>query len=208
LRDLKYDGKQALHLTLDFNVVPYMTGTLWQIYRNGRGWKLQCIKEYTTKPPKNNTVGLASEFKKDYPHHSGALFYYGDPSGKNRDTRSKQGANDYTILHNELKSFYPKDKVLPSHPNVSARGSFINALFRGEIDNCSIEIDRNCKEFIKDLMNLKEDSDGTKLKERETKEGINYEKYGHLSDGMDYFICKVLENEYKAFIGKRRKLLS
>lgn len=208
IKKLKYNPKDSIHISLDFNVVPYMSATIWQIQRTNRGWILNCIKEYTTTPPKNSTKGLISEFKRDYSNHRSGLYYYGDPSGKSRDTRSQQGTNDFTILHNELKDFYPKDRVLRSHPSVTGRGNFINAIFRGEIEDCEVNIDQDCKEFIKDILNLKEDADGKKLKERETKEGINYEKYGHLSDSFDYFICKLLEPQYRAFIGKKRMLLS
>jgi len=207
-KTVKYNPNKALHITLDFNVVPYMTMLVWQIYKQGKGWRLECIKEYTTRPPKNTTKGIATEFTKDFSNHVNGLFYYGDPSGKKRDTRTQQGGNDFTILHNSLKNFFPKDKVLRSAPSINARGNFINSLFDGLVEDCEVIIDENCKEFIADLTNLKEDADGKKLKEKDKKDGISFEKYGHLSDAFDYFICKVLEPQYKSFIGKKRKLLS
>jgi hypothetical protein len=204
---LKYDPNKALHISLDFNVVPYMTMTIWQLHRQRKGWRLECIKEYTTRPPKNTTLGIANEFAKDFKNHVNGLFYYGDPSGKKRDTRVQQGGNDFTILHNALKDFYPKDKVLKSAPSIIARGNFINSIFDNRIEDCEIIIDENCKELMTDLMNLKEDADGKKLKEKTTQDGISFEKYGHTSDTLDYFVCKVLEPQYKNFIGKKRKLL-
>ena len=204
---LKYDNTKALHISLDFNVVPYMTMTVWQIYKQGKGWRLECIKEYTARPPKNTTLGIANEFKKDFGNHVNGLFYYGDPSGKSRDTRTQQGGNDFTILHNALKDFYPKDKVLRSAPKMVARGNFINQVFENRVDDCEIIIDESCSELLKDLLNQKEDADGKKLKEKTTQDGISFEKYGHCSDSLDYFICKVLEPQYKSFIGKKRKLL-
>jgi hypothetical protein len=111
---------------------------------------------------------LANEFAKDFKNHVNGLFYYGDPSGKKRDTRVQQGGNDFTILHNALKDFYPKDKVLKSAPSIIARGNFINSIFDNRIEDCEIIIDENCKELMTDLMNLKEDADGKKLKEKTT----------------------------------------
>ena len=58
-----------------------MTMTVWQLHRQGKGYRLQCIKEYTTRPPKNTTLGIANEFLKDFGKHYNGLFYYGDPSG-------------------------------------------------------------------------------------------------------------------------------
>jgi len=205
---LKYDKNKGLHLSFDFNVVPYMTLTIWQVYQNNDGFKLCCIKEYITKPPKNNTQGICNEFLKEFGNHNQGVFIYGDPSGKKRDTRNIQGANDYTIIFNELKQFFPKDRVLKSAPNINSRGNFINNLFLGKINNCSIEIDVNCEKLITDLLMLKEDADGKKLKEKTIENGISFEKFGHCSDTMDYFICQILSNQYKTFIGKKRRLLS
>ena len=171
---------------------------------------MRWIKEYALKSPFNTTEDLAKAFRRDFPLHVAGLFYYGDPSGKTRDTRSKEGANDYTILHNVLKDYYPTDRVLRAYPKVVSRGNFINAVFEERIDTIRIVIDRDCSEAIKDFINLKEAPDGTKLKEKERdpSTGITYEKVGHMTDLFEYLMCKAFEMEYKRFIGKRRKLLS
>jgi len=56
-------------------------------------------------------------------------------------------------------------------------------------------------ESIQDYQYLKEDSDGTKLKEmtKDEETGINRQKYGHFSDGDDYFLCYVFGSEFARF---------
>ena len=207
LKSTKYDEMKPLHLTIDFNVVPYISASVWQMDRTGKGFKFRKIKEYCLKSPNNTTESIGKAFARDYKGHVAGVYYYGDPSGKRRDTRMQQGANDFTILHKELKDFYPKDRVLRKAPAVAARCRFMNALFHGQIEDCSIEIDNSCKHTDEEYRNVQEDMDGTKRKTRVTENGVSFEKYGHISDGDEYFLIPVLETQYKAFIGKKRKLL-
>jgi hypothetical protein len=59
-------------------------------------------------------------------------------------------------------------------------------------------INESCKHLIADLMYLKQALDGTKDKsivtDRET--GEKYQKYGHLSDGMDYLLTELFKAYY------------
>lgn len=199
----KYDRELPLHISLDFNVVPYISMGVWQI----KGNDLVKLKEYSLSTPNNNTLSLGKAFKRDYSSHYSGVYYYGDPSGKSRDTRTVQGTNDFTILHEEIKNFMPKDRVLKKAPSVSARGNFLNAVFEGLTD-WNITIDKDCKESIKDYINLKEAMDGTKKKNKIKVNGMTYEEYGHHSDSDDYFLCKILEEDFRKFIGKRKRILS
>lgn len=64
------------------------------------------------------------------------------------------------------------------------RGNFINTVFEGGYSGLELFISSNCKRTIEDYLYLKEDSDGTKLKERmkDVATGVTCEKYGHCSD--------------------------
>ena len=59
-------------------------------------------------------------------------------------------------------------------------------------------VDSKCKTVVADLTYLKQDQNGLKLKERAKDEstGQTFEKYGHTSDAMDYFITTVLSGEF------------
>ena len=68
-------------------------------------------------------------------------------------------------------------------------------------------IDPRCKITVADYQNVKEDPGGTttgrrgKLKEKETdsKTGISYQKYGHMSDTGDYVLCYAFMSEYESY---------
>jgi len=192
-----YDPTQPLHLTFDFNVNPYMTCCVWQV----TGKTARQIAEICLKSPRNRTSSICAEVKSKYKGHATGLFIYGDPSGKKQDTRTEQGSNDFSIILKELSEFRPKERVARAAPSVVMRGEFINTIFESGYMGISIGFDSKCSYSTDDYMYLKEDSDGTKKKEKaiEPSTGISHEKWGHTSDANDYFLCEVFNNEYKKF---------
>jgi hypothetical protein len=197
VKDFECNPNIAIHLTFDFNVNPGMHVGVWQV----EGKKAYKIYEIITTYPKNNTQGACQEFKRLYPSHRGGLIVYGDPSGNNKDTRNEEGFNDYSIIQRELKEYKPSFRVGSNHPSVRMRGNFINSVFESNIQGLEFWIGSKCTKTIEDLMFIKEDSDGTKLKEKakDLATGVIYEKWGHLSDGDDYFYCECFKNEYNIY---------
>jgi hypothetical protein len=194
VKDFPYRPDLPIHLTFDFNVNPGMHAGVWQM-EGKKAWK---IAEIITISPRNTTRGTCQEFMRLYQNHPGGLFIYGDPSGFNRDTRSEEGHNDYYIIEQELRKYHPSLRVAVSHPSVKMRGNFINSVFESNIYGLEFWIGSKCVKSIEDFMFIKEDSDGTKLKEK-TKDigtGVTYEKWGHLSDADDYFFCEAFNKEY------------
>ena len=196
-RDSGYNRNFPLHCSFDFNVTPYITCTIFQ----GFGKELYQIDEICLSNPDNNTIALCREIRRRYSSHEGGMFIYGDANGYRRDTRMEKGENDYSIIFKELSRFHPSDRTERSNPSVKTRGDFINSLFKGEIADCSIWFNPNCKNSINDLLGGKEAPDGSKLKEkvRDKVTGMSYEKYHHCSDSFDYVIVKYFEKEYSNF---------
>ena len=197
VKDYDYNPELPLHISFDFNVNPGMHLGVFQV--SGKcAWML---KEIFTESPRNNTIGACNEFKRLFSNHTGGLFIYGDPSGKNKDTRQEQGFNDYNIITRELSDFHPILRIANSHPAVKMRGNFINSIFESQIYGLEIWIHSKCTKTIEDLTFIKEDSDGTKLKEKakDLTTGVIYEKYGHCSDFLDYFICECFKKDYQLY---------
>lgn len=203
---ISYNPDLALHLSFDFNVNPYMSATVWQVV----GKIAYCIDEIAMISPKNTTKGVCDEFTRRYQSHNAGLFIYGDPSGRNEDTRSEKGFNDYKIISNELAQFKPVSRVEQKHPPVVIRGNFINTVFQEGFEGFNILISEKCKHLVNDLLFLKEASDGTKLKEKtkDKESGVSYEKYGHFTDNMDYFICSAFKNEFSMYQRGRNPTVS
>lgn len=192
----EYREDLPLHITYDFNVQPYMTLLVFQIEGN-------CVfqvDEFTPSHPYNNTEAVTKIFRERYGDHPSGVFVYGDPSGKSQDTRSQAGHNDYALIFNILSDHQPRNKVLMKAPPVASRGQFINALLSGWND-WQIIIHEDCTVTTEDLHFVKQDMDGTKVKQKEKDKetGISYEMYGHASDALDYFLCSALASEWNAY---------
>lgn len=192
----EYNPDSPIHLSFDFNVNPYMTATIYQVYGN----TAYLIGEICAKYPKNSTKGACNEFKKMYPEHRNGLYIYGDPAGRAEDTKTERGFNDFTIIMDELREYSPSLRVHSSHPSVSGRGMWINSIFQGNRE-VQLFVGDNTPLTISDLMNLKEAADGTKHKHKvkDEKTGVTYEKFGHYSDGMDYFLTYVFSGDFAKF---------
>lgn len=194
IQKLSYNPAIALHISFDFNVNPYMTCTIWQL--NGK--QAHQIDEICLKAPRNTTTAICREFIRKYPGHGSGLFVYGDPNGKREDTRNEAGYNDYTIIQRELLKYKPSLRVLDKAPSVVMRANFINTILATGFMGIEIAIDQKCNISIEDFTYLKEDSDGTKFKQKakDAGTGAGYEKYGHTSDSADYFLAMAFMNEF------------
>lgn len=222
VKRIEFVPGKAVHLTFDFNVLPYMTMLASQIdqsvqmYANddnelfdteGPGrrlvnvTKIKFFKEYCLKSPFNDVKGVVDAFKIDYGNHVNTVFYYGDASGKNR----VPGAGEYRVfddVQDELKGLiYPgSDRTMRKNPNVLKRRKFLQEIFKGGVHFIIIEIDPvGCPELIKDFQYVKLGKEG-KLKDTvtipETKQ--TYQKYGHTSDAAEYEICSMFEDIFNA----------
>lgn len=179
VKSVQNDNSGIYHISFDQNVVPYISCTISQISKENDKYILKFIDEIALSNPKNKTECLCDEFLTRYTDVE-RIFFYGDASGKKRDTRSQY--NDYEIVERKFKKFISNtsNRVPYSNPSVTKRRDFINRIFD---DRYPIEviIDPKCKLLITDLESVKEDIDGTKLKKKVLDKitGQSYEQYGH-----------------------------
>ncbi|CAB4136156.1 XtmB Phage terminase large subunit [uncultured Caudovirales phage] len=194
---LKYNPDLPLHISFDFNVNPYCSCQVWQL----AGQKAMLIDEIAATYPDNSTKGVSKQFMRRYFAHKSGVFVYGDPSGKSEDTRSERGQNDFRIIATELATLKPAFRIHSKAPAVVMRGNWINQILGHNEGGIEIIINDTCKHSIADYSYLKEASDGTKHKEktRDPETGVNYEKYGHMSDCSDYLLTFAFITEYNNF---------
>jgi hypothetical protein len=200
-------GKFALnedypvYISLDFNVVPYMTLLVSQIIPNEETGRMQwnTLREYCLKNPKNNTEDICRSFLYDYAGKIKSLFFTGDPSGKNRDTRSKESKHDFSIVASTLYMYCGNysNQVPRSAPGLAKCRDFFNKMLSGGM-KIDINIDESCKNLITDFEFLKEDVNGTykKPKIKDNITGESYEKYGHCADAWRYQGVSVFKYEF------------
>lgn len=194
--DVVFLPNEPIHISYDFNVVPYITLICWQIVRKEGFYQIRMFDEFCLPSPNNTTERVTKEFLRKYGKTINGLFFYGDPTGTARDTRSRK--NDYDIIREVLRSYINNysDRVQYRAPAVIKRRDFANNIFDNRFD-IRILVGRNCKKMIADFEYLKEDPEGKKLKEKvkDPDTGQSYEKYGHTSDAFDYFITSAF-NKY------------
>jgi|GEM_PF-583199 len=161
--------------------------------------------------------------------HEGGIIITGDPSGKARSTQTKEGINNYTIIRRsmEQKGLHASIRLLSKQPPHITRLEFINELLANSnvcdnqsvidrSDSChrrngdnnspfsiihyQLAIDLRSRRLIDDLNYQRRNADGTKNKHRQRNaDGTVCERYGHLSDCLDYALCLLLPDEYKHF---------
>lgn len=191
VKKLTYDPTYPVHITLDFNVVPYMTLLVSQFIpiegTNRLKWKT--LKEYCLPNPKNSTEAICTEFLYDYAGNIHSLFYTGDPAGKARNTLTQGIKHNYSVLESVLISYINNnsDRVLRRAPSLVACRDFFNKMFAGSF-HVDIEIDESCTHLINDFEFLKEDVNGgyKKPKVKDSMTGETYEKLGHTADAWRY----------------------
>lgn len=198
----------AVWCSLDENVVPYVTNTIWQV----RGKALHMIHEIAAETPNNNAPRAAAMFCDylDRIGHRDLVIVCGDPSASRRSTVDANSASFYDkfIEIVRLRGYKVENRVRRSAPEVALSGSFVNDIFGSELNGWSISIGDTCFKAIEDFIMVKEDAEGKMLKEKvkDPKTEVTYEKWGHMADSSRYFILTALAADFEKYKGRRSNL--
>lgn len=203
VRPVPFLPDNSVHVSVDINVIPYITQTLWQFKDN----QLRQFDELCARDPENTAAKAAQKVAKYLNHigYSGVVHIYGDASGKNRSVIEKN--TFFGKYFEEMRKYYVvNDRVMKNNPSVAMSAAFINDIYEG-FTPFSIAIGDNCTLSKQDYNTVKEDMDGGMVKEstKDPATGVKYEKNGHISDAKRYFICRILKNEYDTFLAKHKK---
>lgn len=210
---LDYQPGIALHFTMDFNSAPYITGLAAQIWYEEqlRRWRCHFLREYCLPHPFSTTEALCQAFARDltsgaFAGHKAGLFYYGDASGKNRNTQA-MGAirHNYDIVEQELRQHLnnSSDRVLRRNPPHAIVRDFGNAYFSGKLP-LWVTFDPSMSHTTTDLSQVKEAADGGILKvhEKDRATGVTYEKYGHCLQAHYYLTVAAFPRLFERFVRK------
>lgn len=187
---------EPVHISFDFNVVPYISATLWQIkYIDETGrYLVRCFDEFCLPNPKNNSESLCEEIITYYePLLKNGLFYYGDWNGNTENTATKALRSNYQVIEAVLMKYLTSaSKRVVTNKGLEKRRRFMNKLFKGALP-IDIEINMKCKELRADLEFCKEGPDGGKLKELVEKDGRRFQARGHNLDNTEYFFTSAFD---------------
>lgn len=208
----KYVPDLPIHISVDNNVLPYISVSYWQVDFT-TGTKVWQFHETCGESP-NNTVKKSSKLVAKYLksiEYSDKVYVHGDASTKaaNSIDDEKRSWMDLFIDTLQKEGFEIEDKVGNKNPSVAMTGEFINAIFDCTVPGIEIYIDESCSVSIEDYMSVQKDANGailkTKVKNKTTLQ--TYEEHGHLSDTFRYVVVDLCNEQYIEFSNRRKRNL-
>lgn len=199
----RYNPHLPIHISLDNNVHPYVTISIWQVDQAKR--TIYQIAEIAAETPSNNAIKAGNLFIQylDRIKHNDMVFIYGDPSANAASTVDREGKSFFAKFIGTLEAAKVKliNRVKKSAPSVSMSGLFVNEIYEHNYAGWALSIDVACRKAIEDYVMTKEDNKGKvlKIKTKDKNTKVTFEQYGHFTDAKRYFLCTLLENEYISF---------
>lgn len=199
-----------IHLSVDSNVLPYISVSYWQVDLS-KGKDMYQIAETTAESPNNSVRRAAKLVSKKLIElgYGDVIYLHGDASAKAANTidDNKRSFMDLFIETLKKDNWTVEDKVGNKNPLVSMTGEFVNAIFEKQLPDLSINIDDGCRASIDDYQSVQKDANGailkTKVKDSVTKQ--TYEGHGHLTDTLRYVVHDIMYEEYVQFANRRKR---
>lgn len=218
--ECKFNPDLALHVSVDNNVLPYISYTFWQIeYDFGRGIepapggiKIRQIDEIAAESP-HNTARKSALLVAAKCRELGVdrIYLHGDASTRHANTIDDQKRSflDLVISTLQAEGIEVIDCVGKQNPSVPMTGEFINAIFDEIIPDIRIIIGEHCTISIEDYMSVQKDENGailkTKVKNKITMQ--TYEEHGHISDTFRYVVADLVREKFLLFSNRRKRNL-
>lgn len=204
-----FDASRPVHVSLDENVHPYVTLSLWQMdLKHESGVKqVYQVDEILARAPNNTVKKLARSLVRWLQHRdfTDMVIIYGDRTSLKEDTKLEKGQNFFNIFQREVEAAFLTRLRLPKvNPSVALSGDFVNAVFENNFDMLQITIGENCKESISDYIETKEAADGgiAKIRVKDSVTKITFEENGHITDTLRYFIAEAFKDSYRKYQSK------
>ncbi len=206
-----YDQELPIHVSVDNNVLPYISVSFWQYVPTEDGHEVRQFAELCAESP-DNTVKRAAKRVADFLRsleYTGKLFLHGDASTKAANTfdDDKRSWLDLFIFTLEGEGIEVEDCVGNKNPSVAMTGEFINAILEGNVPGITIIIGKDCTISIEDYLSVQKDANGAILKTKVKNKTTNqvYEEHGHLSDTFRYVVHDLLREEFTIFSNRRKR---
>lgn len=212
----KYNPELPIHISMDSNVLPYVTATFFQKeYKPDDVQQVTQIDELPIESPNNSARKAAKVIAKRLKEYgySDKVYLHGDASGKAANTIDCENRSFFDLVIDELEreGFVVVDNIGKRNPSVATTGEFINAVWDGRVPGVSIRIDNDCTVSIDDYQAVQKDENGAIAKQKVTNPVTKqkYEAHGHVSDCLRYIAHDLLRQQYTDFsMGRKRSLYS
>lgn len=206
-RLVPFDFNGTFLMSMDFNVVPYITllssqtryVTKFLNDQTGEKKDFLQMNDVDFKPIEVMQIFVQKEFLKSNPDNETDkvckvfcewlqlneancdILGYGDATGQSRIVGLGNLTN-FKIIENAISQyFYYEKMVKKTNPSNRLRRTFMNRLFAGKYPELELYISEECVETIRDFEFLKQGVDGGKFKELEKDKstGQSFQKIGH-----------------------------
>lgn len=212
----KYNPELPIHISMDSNVLPYVTATFFQKeYKPDDVQQVTQIDELPIESPNNSARKAAKVIAKRLKEYgySDKVYLHGDASGKAANTIDSENRSFFDLVIDELEreGFVVVDNIGKRNPSVATTGEFINAVWDGRVPGVSIRIDNDCTVSIDDYQAVQKDENGAiaKMKVTNPVTKQKYEPHAHISDTLRYVVYDLLRQQYTDFsMGRKRSLYS
>jgi len=212
--DFPYDPSLSVHVSMDSNVLPYVTATFWQkVYKPDDAQQVTQIGELPIESPDNSARRAAKVVaaKLREMGYTGRVYLHGDASGKAANTIDEQNRSFFDLVIDQLEKdgYEVEDLIGGKNPSVSMTGEFINAVWEGRVPGVSIRVDSGCTVSISDYQAVQKDENGNILKAKVTNpvSKQKYEPHGHITDCLRYVCHDLLLKQYTDFSMSRKRSL-
>lgn len=209
--EVSYNPDLPIHLSIDSNVMPYISVQYWQAIIGDKTTLWQFDETCAASPDNSARKSAKLVAKRLLALSPSKVHVHGDASTRAANTidDDKRSFLDLFIGELQKEGIDIVDCVGTKNPSVPMSGEFINAIYDGVIPSLSITIGENCKNSIEDYMSVQKDANGailkTKVKNKIT--GQTYEEHGHLSDCKRYVVTDILREQFLAFSNRRKRNL-
>ena len=212
----KYNPELPIHISMDSNVLPYVTATFFQKeYKHDDVQQVTQIDELPIESPNNSARKAAKVIAgrlREY-GYADKVYLHGDASGKSANTIDEQNRSFFDLVIDELEheGFEVVDCIGNKNPSVATTGEFINAVWDGRVPGVAIRIDNDCTTSIDDYQAVQKDENGAISKQKVTNPVTKqkYEAQGHVSDTLRYIVHDLLRKQYTEFsMGRKRSIYS
>jgi hypothetical protein len=196
----KYNPDLPLHVSFDFNYVPYNPAGIIQIEKKEGIWYVSMIDEFALTSPHNSVEHVCDAIIARYGNHKAGWFIYGDATGKAGTIAGREQRSYWETVWYKFRGLITEasKRVPRGNATNNTRRDFIGRILE-EKPPIRIIIGDNCTHMINDLMYCKEDSEGGKDKKTVKDEnGQSYQPYGHFGDLLEYMLCEAFKNLFRA----------
>lgn len=186
---IDYDPSRALIFCFDFNIAPGVCGVLQEQVYNGDNDRVSknftaCIGEVYIKK-QSNTERVCDRLIKDWRHHKGDVYLYGDSTGGSGGSAKLQGS-DWDIIRKKLKPIFGKRlkfRVPKKNGSERARVNATNSRIKSADGVIHMLVDPdNCPNIIKDFEGVTVIEGGSGELDKNSDKALT-----HISDGIGYY---------------------